>query len=86
MQTVKIYTTGTCPYCIQAKQLLKSRGVVELDEIRVDQVAGERQNMMDITGRRTVPQIFIGDQHIGGCDDLMALDGKGALLPLLNAS
>jgi glutaredoxin 3 len=86
MQTVKIYTTGTCPYCIQAKQLLKSRGVVELDEIRVDQVAGERQNMMDITGRRTVPQIFIGDQHIGGCDDLMALDGKGALLPLLNAA
>lgn len=86
MQTVKIYTTGTCPYCIQAKQLLKSRGVVELDEIRVDQVAGERQNMMDITGRRTVPQIFIGDQHIGGCDDLMALDGNGALLPLLNAA
>lgn len=86
MQTVKIYTTGTCPYCIQAKQLLKSRGVVELDEIRVDQVAGERQNMMDITGRRTVPQIFIGDQHIGGCDDLMALDGKGALLPLLDAA
>ena len=86
MQTVKIYTTGTCPYCIQAKQLLKSRGVVELDEIRVDQVAGERQNMMDITGRRTVPQIFIGDQHIGGCDDLMALDGKGGLLPLLNAA
>lgn len=86
MQTVKIYTTGTCPYCIQAKQLLKSRGVAELDEIRVDQVAGERQKMMDITGRRTVPQIFIGDQHIGGCDDLMALDGKGGLLPLLNAA
>ena len=86
MQTVKIYTTGTCPYCIQAKQLLKSRGVAELDEIRVDQVAGERQKMMDITGRRTVPQIFIGDKHIGGCDDLMALDGKGGLLPLLNAA
>ena len=86
MPTVKIYTTGTCPYCIQAKQLLKSRGVAELDEIRVDQVAGERQKMMDITGRRTVPQIFIGDKHIGGCDDLMALDGKGGLLPLLNAA
>ena len=86
MQTVKIYTTGTCPYCIQAKQLLKSRGVTVLDEIRVDQVAGERQKMMDITGRRTVPQIFIGEQHIGGCDDLMALDGKGGLLPLLNAA
>jgi len=85
MQTVKIYTTGTCPYCIQAKQLLKSRGVTVLDEIRVDQVAGERQKMMDITGRRTVPQIFIGEQHIGGCDDLVALDSKGGLLPLLNA-
>ena len=83
MQTVKIYTTGTCPYCIQAKQLLKSRGVTVLDEIRVDQVAGERQKMMDITGRRTVPQIFIGQTHIGGCDDLVALDGKGGLLPLL---
>ena len=86
MQTVKIYTTGTCPYCIQAKQLLKSRGVAELDEIRVDLVQGERQKMMDITGRRTVPQIFIGEQHIGGCDDLIALDGKGGLLPLLNAA
>ena len=86
MPVVKIYTTGTCPYCIQAKQLLKSRGVTELDEIRVDLVAGERQQMMDITGRRTVPQIFIGEQHIGGCDDLMALDGKGGLLPLLNAA
>ena len=86
MQTVKIYTTGTCPYCIQAKQLLKSRGVADLDEIRVDLVQGERQKMMDITGRRTVPQIFIGDKHIGGCDDLMALDGKGGLLPLLNAA
>lgn len=86
MPTVKIYTTGTCPYCIQAKQLLKSRGVTELDEIRVDLVAGERQKMMDITGRRTVPQIFIGEQHIGGCDDLVALDGKGGLLPLLNAA
>lgn len=86
MPTVKIYTTGTCPYCIQAKQLLKSRGVAELDEIRVDLVQGERQKMMDITGRRTVPQIFIGEQHIGGCDDLIALDGKGGLLPLLNAA
>ncbi|MFM9900877.1 MAG: glutaredoxin 3 [Polaromonas sp.] len=86
MPIVKIYTTGTCPYCIQAKQLLKSRGVAELDEIRVDLVAGERQTMMDITGRRTVPQIFIGEQHIGGCDDLVALDSKGGLLPLLNAA
>ena len=86
MQTVKIYTTGTCPYCIHAKQLLKARGVTELDEIRVDMVPAERQAMMDLTGRRTVPLIFIGQTHVGGCDDLVALDGKGGLLPLLNAS
>jgi glutaredoxin 3 len=85
MQTVKIYTTGTCPYCISAKQLLAKRGVTELNEIRVDLTPGEREKMMQITNRRTVPQIFIGDTHVGGCDDLMALDGKGGLLPLLNA-
>ncbi len=86
MQPVKIYTTGSCPYCIQAKQLLKERGVNQLDEIRVDQVAGGRQKMTEITGRRTVPQIFIGRTHVGGCDDLMALDGRGGLMPLLNAA
>ena len=85
MQTVKIYTTATCPYCTQAKQLLKQRGVDVLEEIRVDQIAGERQKMMDLTGRRTVPQIFIGSTHVGGCDDLYALDGRGDLLPLLQA-
>ncbi|MBC7649273.1 MAG: glutaredoxin 3 [Vitreoscilla sp.] len=85
MQKVKIYTTGTCPYCIAAKQLLAKRGVTELNEIRVDQIAGEREKMMQITNRRTVPQIFIGDTHVGGCDDLVALDGQGGLLPLLNA-
>jgi glutaredoxin 3 len=85
MQTVKIYTTGTCPYCVAAKQLLAKRGVTELNEIRVDLTPGEREKMMQITNRRTVPQIFIGDTHVGGCDDLMALDGKGALMPLLNA-
>lgn len=85
MQPVKIYTTGTCPYCISAKQLLAKRGVTELIEIRVDQIAGEREKMMALTNRRTVPQIFIGATHVGGCDDLMALDGKGGLLPLLNA-
>lgn len=84
MQTVKIYTTGSCPYCTQAKQLLAQRGVSELHEIRVDQQPDERQKMMEITGRRTVPQIFIGDTHVGGCDDLMALDAAGGLLPLLN--
>ena len=86
MQSVKIYTTATCPYCIQAKELLKARGVTELDEIRVDLLPAERQSMMALTGRRTVPQIFIGQTHVGGCDDLVALDGKGGLLPLLNAS
>ena len=85
MQAVKIYTTGTCPYCISAKQLLAKRGVTELNEIRVDQVAGEREKMMALTQRRSVPQIFIGETHVGGCDDLMALDGRGGRLPLLNA-
>ena len=85
MQTVKIYTTGTCPYCISAKQLLANRGVTDLVEIRVDQVAGEREKMMALTQRRTVPQIFIGSTHVGGCDDLVALDGRGGLLTLLNA-
>jgi glutaredoxin 3 len=86
MQTVKIYTTGSCPYCIQAKALLKQRGVTELHEVRVDQLPGERDIMMQITGRRTVPQIFIGATHVGGCDDLVALDGRGGLLPLLGAA
>ncbi len=85
MQTVKIYTTATCPYCIAAKQLLAKRGVTELIEIRVDQLAGEREKMMALTQRRTVPQIFIGATHVGGCDDLMALDSSGALLPMLNS-
>ena len=83
MPPVKIYLTASCPYCIQAKQLLKQRGVAEIEEIRVDLQPGERQKMMEITGRRTVPQIFIGQTHVGGCDDLMALDGHGGLLPLL---
>ena len=85
MQTVKIYTTGTCPYCISAKQLLAIRGVTDLVEIRVDQVSGEREIMTALTQRRTVPQIFIGNTHVGGCDDLVALDDRGGLLPLLNA-
>ena len=85
MQPVKIYTTATCPYCIHAKQLLKSRGVTELDEVRVDQIAGARPAMTELTGRRTVPQIFIGETHVGGCDDLVALDARGGLLPLLAA-
>lgn len=83
MQPVKIYTTGTCPYCIHAKRLLAQRGVTVLDEIRVDLLPGERQKMRDITGRTSVPQIFIGATHVGGCDDLVALDAEGGLLPLL---
>ena len=85
MQPVKIYTTGTCPYCISAKQLLAKRGVSDLIEIRVDLVPEERKTMMDITQRRTVPQIFIGSTHVGGCDDLVSLDSRGGLLPLLNS-
>lgn len=83
MQAVTIYTTGTCPYCLRAKQLLAARGVTDLDEIRVDLDPGQRKLMMERSGRHTVPQIFIGSTHVGGCDDLMALDARGELLPLL---
>jgi glutaredoxin 3 len=83
MQAVKMYTTAVCPYCQQAKQLLKRRGVEQVQEIRIDQIEGEREKMMALTGRRTVPQIFIGQTHVGGCDDLMALDARGALVDLL---
>ena len=85
MQAVKMYTTAVCPYCVRAKQVLKSKGVEQIEEIRIDSDPAARVHMMEITGRRTVPQIFIGDTHVGGCDDLMALDAKGGLLPLLNA-
>lgn len=86
MQAVKIYLTATCPYCIRAKQILMANGVVQLDEIRTDLDPAQRTKMMEITGRRTVPQIFIGQTHVGGCDDLMALEARGGLLPLLNAA
>jgi glutaredoxin 3 len=80
-----MYTTAVCPYCVRAKQILKSKGVADIEEIRVDQLPEAREHMMNITGRRTVPQIFIGATHVGGCDDLMALDAKGGLMPLLQA-
>lgn len=80
-----MYTTQVCPYCIRAKMLLKQRGVDDIDEIRVDLNPTERQTMMQITGRRTVPQIFIGDTHVGGCDDLFELDQRGGLMPLLQS-
>jgi glutaredoxin 3 len=83
MPAVKMYTTAVCPYCIRAKQILKSKGVDAIEEVRVDMYPDERLKMMEITGRRTVPQIFIGDTHVGGCDDLMALDSRGGLEPLL---
>ena len=85
MQAVKMYTTAVCPYCARAKQVLKSKGVEQIEEVRIDSDPAARDHMMQITGRRTVPQIFIGDTHVGGCDDLIALDAKGGLLPLLNA-
>lgn len=83
MSQVTMYTTAFCPYCVRAKQLLKNRGVEDIQEIRVDQDVAQRAHMMEITGRRTVPQIFIGDRHVGGCDDLIALDQQGGLMPLL---
>jgi glutaredoxin 3 len=86
MQPVKMYTTAVCPYCVQAKRLLQQRGVASIEEVRVDSNPEERIKMMEITGRRTVPQIFIGATHVGGCDDLMALDGRGGLMPLLNGA
>jgi glutaredoxin 3 len=85
MTTVRMYTTQVCPYCHRAKALLLKRGVSVIDEVRVDLVPAEREKMIALTGRRTVPQIFIGEKHVGGCDDLMALDQRGGLVPLLAA-
>ena len=85
MPAVKMYTTQVCPYCVRAKALLKQRGVEQIEEVRVDLDPAERDRMIELTGRRTVPQIFIGSTHVGGCDDLIALDQRGGLLPLLSA-
>ncbi|WP_421881609.1 glutaredoxin 3 [Methylibium sp.] len=81
--TVKMFTTQVCPFCIRAKALLKQRGVEQIEEIRIDLDPVQRDAMMQATGRRTVPQIFIGDTHVGGCDELIALDQRGGLMPLL---
>ncbi|OYU81936.1 MAG: glutaredoxin 3 [Burkholderiales bacterium PBB5] len=75
-----------CPYCIRAKALLKQRGVEQIDEVRIDLDPQARDAMIELTGRRTVPQIFIGSTHVGGCDDLMALDRAGGLAPLLQGA
>ncbi len=80
---VLMYSTAVCPYCVRAEQLLKARGVAEIEKVRVDLDPARREEMMQKTGRRTVPQIYIGDTHVGGCDDLVALDQAGGLLPLL---
>ena len=86
MQAVKMYTTAVCPYCIRAKQILKSKGVEQIEEIRVDTDPDIRIKMMELTGQRTVPQIFIGETHVGGLVDLVALDGRGGLMPLLQGA
>lgn len=83
---VVMYSTASCPYCVRAQQLLKARGVDDLEVIRIDQDSAERAAMMERTGRRTVPQIFIGDRHVGGYDDLAALDRAGALVPMLEGT
>ena len=83
MTKVLMYTTGYCPYCTRAEMLLKQKGVSSIEKIRIDEDPAERDAMMARTGRRTVPQIYIGEQHVGGFDDLAALDRAGGLVPLL---
>lgn len=83
MPKVVMYSTAVCPYCQRAEMLLKQRGVTQIEKIRIDTDPAQRDAMIAKTGRRTVPQIFIGDRHVGGFDDLAALDREGGLLPLL---
>jgi glutaredoxin 3 len=78
-----MYSTAVCPYCVRAERLLRAKGVTEIDKIRVDLDTSRRVEMMERTGRRTVPQIFIGDTYVGGCDELYALEHEGRLAPLL---
>ena len=85
MAHVLMYSTGVCPYCQAAERLLKSRGVTEIEKVRIDLDPARREEMMTRTGRRTVPQIYIGERHVGGFDDLAALDHAGGLVPLLAA-
>jgi glutaredoxin 3 len=83
---ILMYCTAICPFCVRAEHLLKQRGVTEIEKIRIDLDPSQREIMMNRTQRRTVPQIYIGDTHVGGYDDLAALDQAGGLIPLLNAS
>ncbi|ALM85179.1 glutaredoxin 3 [Bordetella sp. N] len=85
MKKVVMYATGYCPYCTRAESLLKQRGVEQIEKILIDQDPAQREIMMQRTGRRTVPQIYIGEDHVGGCDDLQALDRAGKLVPMLAA-
>jgi len=85
MPKITMYSTGVCPYCQMAERLLKTKGVTEIDKIRIDLDPAKRDEMMEKTQRRTVPQIYIGDRHVGGFDELSALDRAGELVPLLAA-
>ena len=85
MQKILMYCTAVCPYCVRAEQLLRAKGVQEIEKVRIDLDPDRRAEMMTRTGRRTVPQIYIGEQHVGGCDDLYALNDAGKLDTLLNA-
>jgi glutaredoxin 3 len=85
MAKITMYCTAVCPYCVAAERLLNSKGVTQIDKVRVDLQPNLREHMMQRTGRRTVPQIYIGEQHVGGYDDLSALNARGELDPLLTA-
>ena len=83
MPKIMMYATGVCPYCLMAERLLRAKGVADIEKVRVDLEPARREEMMQRTGRRTVPQIYVGDRHVGGYDDLAALDRAGGLEPLL---
>jgi glutaredoxin 3 len=85
VQKILMYCTAVCPYCVRAEQLLRAKGVQEIEKVRIDLDPDRRAEMMTRTGRRTVPQIYIGEQHVGGCDDLYALNDAGKLDTLLSA-
>jgi glutaredoxin 3 len=85
MAKVMMYATGVCPFCLMAERLLRAKGVADIEKVRVDLEPARREEMMQRTGRRTVPQIYVGDRHVGGYDDLAALDRAGGLEPLLAA-
>lgn len=86
MPKIVLYATAVCPFCVRAEQLLRRKGATDIEKIRVDLDPARRAEMMERTGRRTVPQIYIGDHYVGGCDDLEALEHAGKLDPLLRAA